>query len=112
MCLPDFKRFEQISEDSPIIGYRIWRNEVNNTNMNLESEYQNYIWEFTEGPHLVLSTNSGIYAYNNNNKYYIGGIIYQWGNTAIHKIGQRSEYAKIDTIFNIREGDTKGPEAF
>jgi hypothetical protein len=42
----------------------------------------------------------------------LSGIIKQYGRIAIHKIGQRSEYAKIEDIFTIRESDAKGPEKF
>ena len=50
--------------------------------------------------------------YYYNNYYYIAGIIKQYGRVAIHKDGQRSEYAVIDTLFNIRESDAKGPKKF
>ena len=60
--------------------------------------------------------------YNNYNNYYnknysynyycLFGIINQWGKVAIHKDGYRSEYAKIDTLFNIRESDAEGTKEF
>ena len=40
------------------------------------------------------------------------GIILQWGKVAIHSEGQRSEYAKIDTLFTIQESDAIGPKEF
>lgn len=46
------------------------------------------------------------------NYYYIGGIIKQYGRVAIHKIGQRSEYAKINTLFTIRKSDASGQKEF
>jgi len=123
MCLPDFKRFEQISGDSPLIGYRTWKHSINS--LILKSEYQNYTWKDIEGPHEVLEVNSGIYAYNNNNynnnyynnnNYYYyynyGGIILQWGKVAIHKDGQRSEFTRIKALFTIRENDAKGSKEF
>ena len=119
MCLPDFIEYKQIDESSPLIGYRLWRLNINNP-INLMSEHQNYNWNKTiEGPHEVTDSNSGIYAYNNNNNNYynnnnysIFGIIKQYGKVAIHKTGQRSEYAKIDILFSIRELDAKGAEKF
>src|SRR5437016_3002731 len=69
MCLPNFERFEQISKDSPLIGYRSWRNKKES--LDLKSENQEYIWiPVVTGPHEVLEFNSGIYAYNNNNYNY------------------------------------------
>ncbi len=127
MCLPDFVEFKDIKEDNPLIGYRTWRNTIKS--LNLKSENQDYIWTSPiDGPHEVLNKNSGLYAYNynyNNNNYnYIynyyyynynnnlSGIILQYGKAAIHKDGQRSEYAKIKTLFTIRESDAKGPDKF
>ena len=60
------------------------------------------------------------YNYNNNyNNYYnnynynnILGIILQYGKVAIHSSGQRSEYAKIKTLFSIRESDAQGSQKF
>jgi hypothetical protein len=31
---------------------------------------------------------------------------------AIHKKGQRSEYARVKILFSIRESDAEGPEEF
>jgi hypothetical protein len=45
-------------------------------------------------------------------KYRIAGIIHQYGNTAIHENGQRSEYAKIVRLFSIRESDSIKDEGF
>jgi hypothetical protein len=50
--------------------------------------------------------------YNYNNNYCISGVIKQYGRVAIHKIGRRSEYAKIDRLFTVRETDAKGPKEF
>jgi len=136
MCLPGFVEFRQIGESSPFIGYRAWKNKLENS-LVLISENQDYLWKKIEGPHEIRETNSGIYAYNynsynynnyydnyynnNNYRYYdnnnysnyrISGIITQWGKVAIHKIGQRSEFAKVNTIFKIREQDAKGPKKF
>ena len=136
MCLPDFIEFKQIDKSKALIGYRDWRS-YNSKPSILKSENQNYEWSKLEGPHVVKYTNSGLYSYNynyyyynnynynyyyynyyNNNNYnynyyyYLGGIIKQWGNVAIHKIGYRSEYAEIDTLFNIRESDAKGEQIF
>ena len=124
MCLPNFERFEQISKDSPLIGYRSWRNKKES--LDLKSENQEYIWvPVVTGPHEVLEFNSGIYAYYNyNNNYYnynnyynnynnnIGGIILQYGKVAIHREGQRSEFAKIDKLLLIREEDAQGSKEF
>ena len=112
MCLPDFERFEIIPKENAITGYRVWRNLIS-PSIALLSENQNYQWKGKlEGPHEVKDTDSGIYAYNyynNCNCYnyynYILGIIKQYGKVAIHKTGYRSEYAKIDTLFSIRESD-------
>jgi len=149
MCLPDFIEFKQIDESNSLIGYRNWRNLVENS-LILKSENQNYEWNKLEGPHEVKPENSGIYSYNNYNNYYnyyynynnyyydhnynynnyydhnhdhnnyynynnniyLNGIINQWGKVAIHKLGYRSEYAKINTLFSIRELDMKGPKEF
>lgn len=155
MCLPDFEKFDSISEANALTGYRNWRLSIENP-INLISENQNYDWiRVIEGPHEVKDSNSGIYAYNNNytytynnnnnnnynydnynyytytynntynnytynnyiytynnNNYSIAGIINQYGKVAIHKIGQRSEYARIITLFTIRESDAKGQEEF
>ncbi len=142
MCLPDFIKFDQVAEDTPLIGYRIWRNKIKANSLILKSENRNYDWSKIEGPHEIKAENSGIYAYNYynnnnynynnyyynnyynyynnynyynyffNNNYNLFGIINQWGKVALHKIGQRSEYAKIKTLFTIRESDASGPEEF
>ena len=121
MCLPDFVEFKQIDELSPLVGYRVWRNGIKDS-LVLTSESQDYNWKEIEGPHKIREVDSGIYAYNynyNNNyynnynyNYYIFGIINQWGKVAIHKEGQRSEFAKINTLFLIRELDAKGSKKF
>lgn len=124
MCLPDFERFEQVKRVNALTGYRIWKNPIKDSNV-LLSAYQNYNWKKVEGPHKVENKDSGIYAYNNNYNnyynnyykrnyynYYIIGIIKQYGKVAIHKTGQRSQYARIDTLFSIRELYTKGPKKF
>src|SRR5579859_5538605 len=135
MCLPDFIKIEQVSEDKTLTGYRNWRNLISGS-LNLHSSNQNYIWlpegEKTE----VKDNNSGYYSYNNynnyynyyyhyynyynnnyynynyNNYYYIAGIIKQYGKVAIHNTGYRSEYAKIDTLFKIRFSDAEGSDNF
>lgn len=139
MCLPDFKEFKQIEKTNPLIGYRSWKLSIHNPAI-LKSEHQKYDWNnIIEGPHVVTDSNSGIYAYNYNysnnynynnyyysnnynnnynysnknyNNYYMSGIINQYGRVAIHRTGQRSEYAKINKIFTIRESDAKGPKEF
>jgi|SRR5260221_744447 len=135
MCLPNFKEFKQIDEKDAIIGHRIWRNSINENELVLRSEYLDHYWKSIEGPHEVREINSGIYAYNYNynynnyynyynnyynynynyNNYYnynYYGIVKQYGKVAIHLTGQRSEYAKIDTLFNIKLSDAKGPKEF
>jgi hypothetical protein len=83
-----------------------YNNYYNNyNNYNYYNNYNNYNYYY----------NNYYNNYNNyyNNYYYnLQGIINQWGKVAIHKIGQRSEYANIKTLFAIRESDTKGPETF
>jgi hypothetical protein len=138
MCLPKFIEFKNIPEQDAVTGYRAWKNKIQDSNI-LISEYANYTWKEIEGPHEVLEENSGIYSYNNYNNsnynyynnnnynynnynnnnnnynyynYYLIGIIKQWGKTAIHEEGYRSEFAKIDTLFNIRESDAEGPQKF
>ena len=95
---------------------------IEKNNLNLKSTDQNYIWKFIlDGPHTILDKNSGLYSYNNYYNYYynynynyynIGGIILLYGKVAIHMTGYRSEYAKIKTLFTIRESDAKGPKKF
>src|SRR5688572_7186781 len=113
MCLTDFKEFKTIRKSNPLIGYRTWRLTREGV---LLSEYKDYKWKKTiEGPHKVTEKNSGIYAYyyNYNNNYnYISGIIQQYGKIAIHSIGQRSSYAKIQTFFTIRKSDAIDPKEF
>ncbi len=140
MCLPKFQRFEQVSESTPLTGYRTWKNKIKDS-LILTSEYRDYDWSEIEGPHEIKDADSGIYAYNNyynyyyynyyynyncynnynyynNNNYnyncynFVSGIISQWGRVAIHFEGQRSEYAKIDKLFTIRRIDAEGPKAF
>jgi len=135
MCLPDFIEFKQIDESEAVTGYRNWRNSIRNDET-LFSENQDYKWSKFEGPHLVKSEDSGIYSYNyysyNNNysynysykysNYYYNnnysnyynmpGIIKQWGKVAIHIAGYRSEYAKIETLFNIKEISVVGSNEF
>jgi len=134
MCLPNFKEFQQIDKSNPLIGYRVWRNPILPKSLDLMGENKNYIWALDESikGHEVLKINSGLYAYNNYNYnnynnynnnynyyynynyysyyynynyYYYTGIIKQWGKTAIHLTGQRSEFAKIETLFTIKESD-------
>jgi hypothetical protein len=141
MCLPDFVEFDNVIESEALIGYRSWRNGIKDS-LILESENQKYKWSKIEGPHEVKQENSGIYNYNYynynyynynyynnnynyknynyknynyknyNNSYNLSGIIKQWGKVAIHKTGYRSEYAKIDTLFSIRELDAQGIKEF
>lgn len=136
MCLPNFVEFKQIEESNPVIGYRSWKIWIENPYI-LRSESRNYNQaKVIEGPHEVLENNSGIYSYNNNNynyynnynnnnnnynyyysynnnyNYYIGGIIHQYGKVAFHETGYRSEYAKVITLFTIRELDATGPPEF
>ncbi len=125
MCLPNFIEFKIISEAEAIIGYRNWRIKISG-NDDLVSESQNYIWPVELISHKVEKENSGIYSYNNYNYYYnnynnyynnnnyynIGGTIKQFGKVAIHKIGYRSEFARIDILFTIRELDAIGDEEF
>jgi len=42
----------------------------------------------------------------------LSGIIRQWGKVAIHSEGYRSEYAKVNTLFLIRESNAKGSVKF
>ena len=153
MCLPNFIRFDDVDESTPIIGYRIWRNKITRDNLTLKSEHINYDWPVKPEQHIVTDSDSGIYAYNdynynynynynyynynnnysynnsynynnnynsyynnnynnNYNNYKLFGIIKQYGRIAFHKDGQRSEYARIDTIFTIRELDAEGPAKF
>jgi len=134
MCLPNFIEFDNVIESEVLIGYRDWRNLIKDS-LILESENQTYKWSKIEGPHEVKQENSGIYSYNYNNNYNnnhynnnnynynyyyknynnyynLSGIIKQWGKVAIHKTGYRSEYAKIDTLFSIRELDAQGIKEF
>ncbi len=134
MCLPDFVEFKQIKEENALIGYRNWRLPIKNPTI-LISENQDYEWhKMIEGPHEITKQNSGIYAYNyyynynynyyyyynyNYNYYYnyyynynIVGVIKQYGKVGVHQIGQRSEYAKINKLFTIRESDAKGTQEF
>jgi len=142
MCLPDFIEFKQVDELSPLTGYRSWRRRISDGRLIISSLNQTYDWKKLEGPHKVELIDSGIYSYNNynynnnnyyyynnynnynnnnyyyynnyyNNNYYnLFGIINQWGKVAIHKGGYRSEYARVHTLFNIRESDAKGPKEF
>lgn len=50
--------------------------------------------------------------YSHNYYYHINGIIEQFGKVAIHQVGYRSEYAKIKTLFTIRESDATGLDKF
>ena len=117
MCLPDFIEFKQVSKFRPMTGYRNWNNP--RETLNLKAQNFDYIWSSPiDGPNKVEDKDSGLYAYNYNynNNYnlynYIGGIIKQWGKVAIHKDGQRSEYAKVSLLFTIRDSDAKGPDEF
>ena len=141
MCLPDFIEMKNLSQDEAVTGYRNWKVKINEDN-NLKSEYIDYIWITELTSHEVREENSGIYSYcsynnynynyynyynnynhnnynynyynyyNNYNNYNISGIIKQFGKIAIHKIGYRSEYAIIDSLFTIRESDAKGDNQF
>jgi hypothetical protein len=133
MCLPNFIELKQIEEKNSLVGYKIWKNLIKGS-LILKSENQDYEWSKVEGPHEVLGENSGIYSYNSHNyynyynnnyynnynsyynnnyhNYYLSGIILLWGKVAIHNTGYRSEFAKIDTLFNIRELDAEGPTEF
>ena len=127
MCLPNFKEFKRIPKNKSLIGFKSWRLNIKDP-IELISESRDYKWnKIIEGPHQVKDVDSGIYAYNYNNNnyynnnynnnyyynnYYIKGIIHQYGKTAIHKDGQRSQYAKIITLFTIRESDAAGPDKF
>ena len=135
MCLPGFQEFRDLQETEAIVGYRNWRNTIKPRSLDLRSEYENYTWKVAEGQHEVKEKDSGLYSYNNyyrsydnnnnyhfdNNNYYnynyynnyrLRGIILQWGKVAIHKIGYRSEYARVKTLFTIRESDAEGPDKF
>ena len=142
MCLPDFIEFKNLSQDEAVTGYRNWKVKINEDDKKLKSECRDYTWSIKLISHKVERENSGIYSYyNNNNNYYyynnnnyynyynnnyynyyyynnnyyyyiISGIIKQFGKIAIHKIGYRSEYAIIDSLFTIRESDAKGDNRF
>ena len=137
MCLPNLIEMKNLSQDEAVTGYRNWRVKIKEDN-NLKSEYIDYTWLTELTSHEVREENSGIYSYNynnyynynyyNNNNYYnyynynnynnnynnynISGVIKQFGKIAIHKIGYRSEYAIIDSLFTIRESDAKGDNQF
>ena len=133
MCLPNYIETKIIDESNPMIGHRNWKLLFKSNK--LKSTYIEYEWSEIEGPHIIKEKDSGIYAYSNynyynynyynyysnnynysNNYYYnyyiIGGIIKQWGRVAVHESGQRSEYAKIVTLFTIRESNMRGDDKF
>ena len=126
MCLPNYIETKIIDESNPMIGYRNWKLPFRSNK--LKSSSVEYEWSEIEGPHIIKEDNSGIYAYSNynynysnynydnnyyaNNYYNLSGIIKQWGRVAVHESGQRSEYAKIVTLFTIRESDMRGDDKF
>jgi len=75
--------------------------------------YKNYNYYYNNNNYNYNYKNYYYYYNSNNHKNYnLSGIIKQWGKVAIHKTGYRSEYAKIDTLFSIRELDAQGIKEF
>ena len=94
-------------ENSGIYSYCNYK--YNNCNY---YNYNNYNYNYKYNNYNYYNYYSNNY-YNNNYYYYIiSGIIKQFGKIAIHKIGYRSEYAIIDSLFTIRESDAKGDNQF
>ena len=80
-------------------------NYYNNNNCNNNNNYNNYNYNYN----YYNNYNN----YNDNYNYYNNsGVIQQYGKTAVHKNGQRSEYAKIKTLFTIRKQYAQGPREF
>jgi hypothetical protein len=80
---------------------------------NYYSNYYKYNYNYNNDHYNYYNN----YNNNYNNNYYnnynnINGIISQYGRVAIHKTGQRSEYAKISKLFTIRRLDAQGPKEF
>jgi hypothetical protein len=95
-------------ENSGIYSYNYNSYNYNSYNYNSHNYYYYY--------NNYYNNNYNSYNYNyenyNYNYYNLSGIIKQWGKVAIHKTGYRSEYAKIDTLFSIRELDAQGIKEF
>ena len=88
--------------DSGIYSYNNYNNyNYNNIYYNIYNKYNNIYKNY--------NYNNNIYNNYNYNNY---GIILQWGRVAIHKMGYRSEFAKIQILFTIRESDAVGPQEF
>jgi hypothetical protein len=109
---------EVTDKDSGIYSYNNYYNNYNN-------EYYNYYYYSNYGYHYYYNNrnynnhNNFYYYYYNNyynnynsNCYNVAGIIHQWGKVAIHKAGYRSEYAKVITLFTIKEPDVQRPGEF
>ena len=95
-------------ENSGIYSYCNY-NYYNNYNNNYyNNNYYNNYYNYNYNNNYNNYNNN----YYNNNYYNISGIIKQFGKIAIHKIGYRSEYAIIDSLFTIRESDAKGDNQF
>jgi hypothetical protein len=93
-------------ENSGIYSYNYNYNSYNNNYYNNNYNYKNYNYYYKNNNY-----NYKNYNYNYNS-YNLSGIIKQWGKVAIHKTGYRSEYAKIDILFSIRESDAQGTKEF
>ncbi len=94
-------------ENSGIYSYNNYYNYYNYNNYNNNYNYYNYNYYYYSNYY-----NNNYYNNNYYNYYNIAGIIKQFGKVAIHKIGYRSEYAKVDTLFLISELDVKGTKEF
>lgn len=141
MCLPNFIEFKQIDETNSLIGYRTWKNPVNKFILKSEYQdytwkkiegpheiklnnsgiyaynyyyykhYNHYNHYYNNNNYNDYNDNDYNYYYNYND-YYLQGIIKQWGKVAVHKNGNRSEFAIIHKLFTIRRSDAQGTKEF
>ena len=96
---------EVLEINSGIYAYNNYNYNYNNYSYNYSNYNYNYSYNNSH-------SNYSNYNYSYGNNYYISGIISQWGKVAIHSEGQRSEYAKVKTLFTIRKSDASGTKEF
>jgi hypothetical protein len=91
-----------------------YNNSYNNNYTNCYNNNYNYCYNNYYNKYYNNYNNNSYsnYYYNYYDYYYHNGIIRQYGRVAIHKVGQRSEYAEVQTLFTIRESDARGDNTF
>ena len=85
MCLPDFKEFQNISEQSPLIGYRSWIQPINSEELKSQnSSYSEIDIEYIEESENVQAASAHDYYYVPT--FYVDGVKIHEGVPTLEKL--------------------------